>query len=71
MSERFPCGKEKCGYSSTNFNRLLSHIWNKHSLDSGFTHVCGVGFPRVNHLFQIFKVLEGMSQKSIVGFLTT
>ena len=30
-----------------------------------------VGFLHVNHLFQIFKVLEGMSQKSIVGFLTT
>ena len=29
-----------------------------------------VGFLHVNHLFQIFKVLEGMSQKSIVGFLT-
>lgn len=42
MSERFPCRKENCGYSSTNFNRLLSHIWDKHSLDSGFTHVCGI-----------------------------
>ena len=29
-----------------------------------------VGFLHVNHLFQTFKVLEGMSQKSIVGFLT-
>ena len=29
-----------------------------------------VGFLQVNHLFEIFKVLEGMSQKSIVGFLT-
>ena len=47
---------------------MLKHIWDKHSLESGFTHICGISSLQLS--FQIFKVLEDMSQKNVVGFLT-
>ena len=42
MSERFFCKKENYEYSSTNFSRLLNHVWDKHGLESGFMCVCGI-----------------------------
>ena len=42
MSERFFCKKENYEYSSTNFSRLLNHVWDKHGLESGFICVCGI-----------------------------
>ena len=50
MSERFLCKRENCGYSSTNFSRLLNHVWDKHSLESGFMYVCGISACQSSYL---------------------
>ena len=39
---RFACRFNNCNYTTSNFNRLLNHSWNKHSLDPGFALKCDV-----------------------------
>ena len=38
----FHCSSETCLYATGNFNRLIKHIWDKHSLESCFKHKCGI-----------------------------
>ena len=38
----FPCQNEQCQYTSTEFNKTLKHVWDKHGLTAGFSYQCGV-----------------------------
>ena len=45
QSFQLPCGMGRfkdCNYTTSNFNRLLNHCWDKHSLDPGFAYKCDV-----------------------------
>ena len=35
---RFACRFKDCNYTTSNFNRLMNHCWDKHSLDQGFAY---------------------------------
>ena len=37
---RFACRFEDYNYTTSNFNRLLNHCWDKHSLEPGFAYKC-------------------------------
>ena len=37
---RFACRFKDCNCTTSNFNRLLNHCWDKHSLDPGFAYKC-------------------------------
>ena len=39
---RFACRFNDCNYTTSNFNQLLNHCCNKHSLDAGFAYKCDV-----------------------------
>ena len=39
---RFACKFKDCNYTTSNFNRLLNHCWDKHSLDPSFAYKCDV-----------------------------
>ena len=52
----FHCSSETCLYATGNFNRLIKHIWDKHSLESGFKHKCGISdCPRLFTNEQSFR----------------
>ena len=38
----FSCQKEQCQYTSTEFNKTLNHVWDKHGLTARFLYQCGV-----------------------------
>ena len=35
---RFTCRFKDRNYTTSNFNRLMNHCWDKHSLDQGFAY---------------------------------
>ena len=37
---RFSC--KFCDFTTLNFNKLLNHIWDKHSIDTGFSYLCDI-----------------------------
>ena len=37
---RFSC--KFYDFTTLNFNRLLNHTWEKHSLDTGFSYLCDI-----------------------------
>ena len=39
---RFACKFKDCYYTTSNFNRLLNHCWDNHSLDPSFAYKCDV-----------------------------
>ena len=39
---RFACKFKDCYYNTSNFNRLLNHCWDNHSLDPSFAYKCDV-----------------------------
>ena len=43
----FHCGFSVCLYQSQSFNRILNHVWDRHSLERGIKYDCGMsGCPR-------------------------
>ena len=34
--------KNDCPFKPTRFNRMLSHVWNKHSIEKNFSYKCGI-----------------------------
>ena len=56
MSKHFSCTFDNCEYETTFFNRLLVHIWDKHSLVPGFSHKCNISScPKVYTNIRSFK----------------
>ena len=52
----FHCSSKTCLYATGNFNRLIKHIWDKHSLESCFKHKCGISdCPRLFTNEQSFR----------------
>ena len=36
----FTCRKNDCPVKSTKFNRVLNHVWDKHSIEKNFSYKC-------------------------------
>ena len=52
----FQCRFSVCFYQSQSFNRLLNHVWDKHSLERGFKYDCGIsGCPKTFTNQQSFR----------------
>ena len=38
----FNCSFHDCAYTTPNYLRFLSHIWDKHASNAGFSHNCNI-----------------------------
>ena len=64
----FSCQKEQCQYTSTEFNKTLNHVWDKHGLTARFLYQCGVA--GCTRKFTNIQTYRKHARDSSLGFTT-
>ena len=62
----FTCWKNHCPFRSTKFDRVLNHVWDKHSIEKNFSYKCGISGCLTN--FTKLQSFRRNYKRSMIGF---